>query len=188
MEHGNGHLRILIKRIMDKIVIFWNGWEPIIRILIVGIITYAGVIFLLRVSGKRTLASMNAFDFIVTVALGSTFGRILTAKQVSVSEAVFSFLLLISLQYIVSFIEVRSSWFHRLITSQPSLLYYNGNFLEKNIRKDRLQKKDLLGALRNKNISSLNEVEAIILETNGTISVIKKTKLNENSSYQELLT
>ncbi len=172
---------------MDKVEILWNGWEPIIRILVVGVITYAGVVALLRVTGKRTLASMNAFDFIVTVALGSTFGRILTAKQVSISEAVFSFLLLVSLQYVVSFIEVRSSWFHRLITSQPSLLYYNGNFLEKNLRKDRLRKDDLLGAVRKKNISSLNEVEAVILETDGTISVIKKTKLNENSSYRNFL-
>jgi uncharacterized membrane protein YcaP (DUF421 family) len=75
--------------------------EPILRILVVGSIIYLGIIFLLRVSGKRTLASMNAFDFIVTVAMGSAYGRILTAKQVSVAEVIVTFVLLVSLQHIV---------------------------------------------------------------------------------------
>ena len=87
---------------MDKVVFFWNGWEPLLRIVVVGTLTYISIIFILRVSGKRTLASMNAFDFVVTVALGSAFGRILTAKQVSIAEAITTFLLLACLQFIVS--------------------------------------------------------------------------------------
>lgn len=98
----------MIKK-MDKVIIFWSGWEPILRILIVGTLTYIGIIILLRVSGKCTLASMNAFDFIITITMGSAFGRILTAKKVSIAESLTAFLLLVVLQFILSYIEVRSS-------------------------------------------------------------------------------
>jgi uncharacterized membrane protein YcaP (DUF421 family) len=172
---------------MDKVVIFWNGWEPIIRTIIVGTLTYIGIIAILRVSGKRTLAKMNAFDFIVTIAMGSAFGRILTAKQVSVAESITTFLLLVILQYILTYIEVRSKAFHNLVTSQPTLLYYNGAFLEKNLLKERIRQKELLSAVRKKKFSSLKEVEAVILETDGTFSIIRKTDADKNSSYQSLL-
>jgi uncharacterized membrane protein YcaP (DUF421 family) len=171
---------------MDKIVVFWNGWEPLMRILIVGTLIYISVISILRVSGKRTLASMNAFDFIITVALGSTFGRVLTAKQVAVSEAIVSFLLLISLQYVVSYLEVRSPFFHKLVTSQPRLLYYKGNFIDKNLRKERLLEEDLVGAVRKKKFASLDDVEAIVLETDGQFSVIKKSSNTQSSTIHEL--
>ena len=172
---------------MDKVVIFWSGWEPILRILVVGTLTYMGIVILLRVSGKRTLASMNAFDFIITIAMGSAFGRILTAHKVSIAETFTTFLLLVGLQYVLSYIEVRSSVFSKLITSRPTLLFYNGNFLEKEMLKEKVRKKDLLGAVRKKRFSSMLEVEAIILETDGTFSVIKKSGFEKESSYQELL-
>lgn len=180
-------MALLNQRTMDKVVFFWNGFEPLLRILVVGSITYLGIIFLLRVSGKRTLASMNAFDFIVTVAMGSAFGRILTAKQVSIAEAIVTFALLVSLQYIVSSFEVRFKSFSNLITSQPTLLYYQGSFLDKNLRRERISKDDLLGTVRQNKISSLEEVEAIVLETNGSVSVIKRGERSQGSSTYEQL-
>lgn len=172
---------------MDKVVFFWNGYEPLLRIIIVGTLTYVGIVILLRTSGKRTLASMNAFDFIITVAMGSAFGRILTAKQVSVSEAITAFILLVSLQYIVSFIDVRWKAFSNLITSQPTLLFHKGEFINKNMRKERIREKDVLGAVRKKRLGSLTEVDAVILETNGDFSVIKKTSAAASDSYQKLV-
>ena len=172
---------------MDDIVFFWGGYEPLLRVIVVGSITYLGIILLLRVTGKRTLATMNMFDFIVTVAIGSAYGRILTAKQVSIAEALVTFALLVSLQYIVSFFEVRSKVFSGLITSQPTLLYYQGSFLEKNLRKERISKDDVLGTVRQNRIGNLDEVEAIVLETNGSVSVIKKGGDSQGTSTFEQL-
>jgi uncharacterized membrane protein YcaP (DUF421 family) len=172
---------------MDDIVYFWGGYEPLLRVIVVGSITYLGIVLLLRVSGKRTLASMNMFDFIVTLAIGSAYGRILTAKQVSVAEALVTFALLVSLQYILSFFEVRSKTFSNLITSEPTLLYYQGAFLEKNLRKERISKGDVLGTVRQNRIGNLEEVEAIILETNGSVSVIKKGGDSQGTSTYEQL-
>jgi uncharacterized membrane protein YcaP (DUF421 family) len=102
-------------------------------------------------------------------------------------EAITTFLLLVLLQYILTYIEVRSKSFHKLVTSQPRLLYYNGAFLEKNLLKERIRQQGLLSAVRKKKFNSLNEVEAVILETDGTFSVIRKNDAEKNTSYQDLL-
>lgn len=172
---------------MDDIVFFWNGWEPLLRTVVVGTLTYVSIIFILRISGKRTLAKMNAFDFVITVALGSAYGRILTAKQVSVAEAITTFALLALLQFMVSKFENKSQWFYQLVTSQPTLLYYRGRFIDKAMRKQRVRKDSVLGTVRKNKFSSLDEVEAIILETDGSLSVIGKSSQTNQSSYKDIL-
>lgn len=165
---------------------FWNGWEPIVRIIMVGSLAYASIVLILRVSGKRTLASMNAFDFIITVALGATFGRILTARQVAAAEAATAFLLLAGLQYVVSWLEVRWPAFAGLVTAQPSLLFYRGRFLEAAMRKERIRREDMLGAIRKNRLSGLSQVEAIVLESDGTLSVVKKQEPADETALESL--
>lgn len=172
---------------MDNISFFWGGWEPILRIIIVGTLTYFGIILILRVSGKRTLASMNAFDFIITITMGSAFGRILTARTISVAESLTAFLLLVLLQYLIAYLEIRSKFFHRLITSQPALLYYNGTFIEKNMRRERIRRNDLLGAVRKKKYAGLTDVEAIIMEPDGSFSIIGKSNHAGEKTYSQVL-
>ena len=52
--------------------IFFDNWETLFRTLIIGVLAYVSLVILLRISGRRTLSKMNAFDMVVTVALGST--------------------------------------------------------------------------------------------------------------------
>jgi uncharacterized membrane protein YcaP (DUF421 family) len=116
----------------NQTFIFWNGFEPLFRIVLVGSITYIGIILLMKLGGKRTLANMNALDFVITVAIGSAFGRILTAEQVSVSEALTAFVLLVTIKYLVAKIEANYRNIAKWITPQPRILYYKGMFYEKN--------------------------------------------------------
>lgn len=171
---------------MSEVNFFWNGWEPIGRIIVVGTLAYISMIFILRATGKRTLVSMNAFDFIITVAIGAAFGRILTARQVTIAEAFTAFLLLAMLQYIVSWIEVRWPAFANLITAQPTLLFYESRFLEKVMRKQRIRQEDILAAVRKERISSLSQVKAVILESDGTLAVVKKSESTDDSALKKL--
>ena len=66
--------------------IFFTSWTSIFRTLIIGVLAYVGLILMLRVSGKRTLSKMNAFDLIVTVALGSTLATVLLTKSVALAD------------------------------------------------------------------------------------------------------
>jgi len=66
---------------------FFSSGTTLIRTLVVGVLAYISlVLLLLRLSGRRTLSKMNAFDLVVTVALGSTFATILLNRDVSLAE------------------------------------------------------------------------------------------------------
>lgn len=174
---------------MDKISFFFNGWEPLLRIFVVGTLSYIILVILLRISGKRTLAQMSGFDFVITVAIGSTFGRLITAKDVALAESAAAFLLLILLQGGFAWLDMRFGWFSKMAKSQPTLLFYKGNFLYDNIHKCRVNRNEILGVIRSQGIESLDEVEAVVMETSGGWSVVKKGNRfvdTENSSLTPL--
>lgn len=161
---------------MSEPVFFFGGWEPLLRIVVVGVSMYVALVVFLRISGSRTLSSMNAFDFIVTVAIGSVFGRALTARSVALTEALLAFALLVTLQYIVTRLQVRWPFFGRVVTNPPTLLYFRGEVLDEAMRRQRVTKSELQTAVRKKQFGSLNEVEAIILESSGEFSVIESVE------------
>ena len=157
---------------MSSVVFFFDGWMPLARIVVVGTLMYVALVVLLRVSGSRTIASMRAFDFIVTVALGSVFGRALTATGVSLAEAVVAFVLLICLQYAVARLQVLSRPFARAVTNPPQLLYFRGEFQSDRMRRTRVTEQELRAVARKKGHGSLDDVEALVLEASGDIAVI----------------
>jgi len=109
--------------------IFFDSWESIFRTVIITIFAYILLILLLRGFGKRTLSKMNAFDFIVTIALGSTLATVMLSKDVSLIDGVLAFFLLIFLQYIITFFSVRYKTISNLVKSTPALLVYKGEML-----------------------------------------------------------
>ncbi|MTD31699.1 DUF421 domain-containing protein [Planomicrobium sp. YIM 101495] len=147
-------------------------WDNFVRIITVGFFAYVALVFFLRVSGKRSLTKLNAFDLVVTVALGSILATILLDSNISLLEGMASFGLLIVLQYIVTFLSVRSRKFSDFIKAEPSLLYVNGTFLEKTLKKERVSKFEVTQAVRNGGNGSMEDVQAVVLETDGSMSVI----------------
>ena len=158
---------------MNEVVYFFGGWAPVVRIVVVGVLMYAALVLIFRISGSRTLASMNAFDFIVTVAIGAVFGRTLTAKGVALIESVTALALLVALQYLVASVQTQWPFFKRVITNPPALLYFRGTFLRDALRRQRVTEEEVLGAVRKKQLGSLDEVEAVVLEPSGEFSVIR---------------
>ncbi len=95
--------------------LFFNSWNELGRVLVLGIMGYISLVLLLRASGNRTLSKLNAFDFVITVALGSTFGSLLLNKSVALVEGVTAFAVLIGLQYLIAWLTVRSDAIKKLI-------------------------------------------------------------------------
>ena len=172
---------------MDDTTFLWNGIQPILRIVIVGVTAYVAIVLILRISGKRTLASMSAFDFIIAVAVGAVFGRTLTTKNLSISEALTAFILLAVLQFVFAYLEGRSKAFKKIFSTSPTLLFYDGKFIQKNLHKERLDESKVIGAARKKGFGSMDDVAAVILEIDATLSVIGKSNEGESSTFKELL-
>lgn len=164
---------------MSEPTFFFGGWAPIGRIIVVGALAYAALLLLHRATGKRTLGQMNAFDFLITVALGASFGRILTARNVALTEAVTAFALLMALQFAVAALRLKSKGFRRAVTASPSLLFYRGDFERARMRRERVTEDELIAAVRQNGFGSLGEIEAIVLETDGKLAVISAKKAGD---------
>ena len=121
----------------------------------VGLLAYVSVILFIRISGKRTLAKLNAFDLVVTVALGSTLSSVLLQKSISLAQGVTALGLLIALQYLVTFLSVRSTRFAKLVRSQPSLLARHGIFYGDAMVRQRLTEDEVLSAVRAQGLQGL---------------------------------
>lgn len=151
---------------------FFKDWDGILRTLVVGVLTYACLVLFLRVSGKRTLAKLNAFDLVVTVALGSTFSAILVQQSVPMAQGVTALALLVVMQFAVTWASVRSARFARLIRSEPRLLLRHGTPCPGAMRAERITEDEMLSAVRAAGGRNLEAAEAVILESDGTLSVV----------------
>jgi uncharacterized membrane protein YcaP (DUF421 family) len=151
----------------------FDDWAGLGRVLVVGPLAYAALVAILRISGKRTLTKLNAFDLVVTVALGSTLATVLLSKSVALAEGVLAMALLVFLQFAITWLAVRVSWVNGLIKSEPTLLVHNGRFLEQALAAQRVTKDDVLSALRSSGAGDLTDINAVVLETDGSMSVLK---------------
>lgn len=151
----------------------FDDWRGLWRTLLVGVLAYIALVALLRSSGKRTLAKMNAFDFIVTVALGSTLATVLLSKDVALAEGVLAFIVLILLQFSVAWLSVRFPWVEALVKSEPTLLLYRGQLLRPAMQRERVSQTEIEAAVRQQGIADPAAVAAVVLETDGTFSVIQ---------------
>jgi uncharacterized membrane protein YcaP (DUF421 family) len=154
--------------------IFFDSWESTQRTFLITIMAYAVLIVMLRTSGKRTLSKMNAFDMIVTIALGSTLANVTLDKQVALLDGALALALLVYLQYLITWLSARSDAIQNLVKSSPTLLVYKGEMDRERMKKERVTEEEIHEAAREHGCSSLRELEAVILETTGELNVIKE--------------
>lgn len=151
---------------------WFDSWDSIFRILVHGILGYVTLVLFLRVSGSRTLSKMNAFDFVVTIALGSTFATLVLDTSIPFANGVLALALLIGLQWVVSSVYVRSERFESLVKTTPQLIYWRGDFEHRAMRRERVSESEILAAMR-ANDASAPERIAVVLETDGTLTVME---------------
>jgi uncharacterized membrane protein YcaP (DUF421 family) len=131
-------------------------------------------VLLLRISGKRTLSKWNAFDLVVTVAFGSTLATSLLSKETTLAQGVLAFGLLVGLQWSITWASVRSRTMERWVKAKPRLLLFRGQLQQEAMQQERVTESEVRAALREKGISAIEDVEAVILETDGSFSVLKQ--------------
>jgi len=150
----------------------FESWDAVARTIVLGALAYIALVALIRISGKRTLAKMNAFDLVVTVALGSTLATILLSKDVALAEGLAAFGVLIAMQFGIAWSSIRSERFQRLVKSAPSLLLYEGRLLEDAMRAERVTREEVLAALRSQGVARVENALAVVLETDGSFTVL----------------
>ncbi|TYS17606.1 DUF421 domain-containing protein [Rossellomorea vietnamensis] len=165
---------------------FFSGFDIIERTIIIAIFSYISLVILLRISGKRTLSKLNAFDLVITVAMGSTLSSILLDKNITWAQGTTAFFMLIALQYVIAKLAVHIDWFNKIIKSHPQVLYQDGGFREGAMKKERVPKKAIFQAARSQGIGSMKKIDTVVLESDGSISIIKKSDKEDKDTLDEV--
>ena len=154
--------------------------------IILGTIAYIAIIFILRISGKRTLSKWNSFDFVVTIAFGSILSSILLSTKDSFGTGILGFGLLVLFQYILTWMSVRSSLIQKLVKAEPTLLLYQGQLKHDVLKRQRIAQGEVLAALRASGIGAIEDADAVVLETDGSFSVIKDLSDSTASALKDV--
>jgi uncharacterized membrane protein YcaP (DUF421 family) len=129
------------------------------------------LITMLRVSGKRTLSKLNVFDFVFVVAVGSVFASTIISKDITLVEGMASLATLIGIQIVLSEMAARLPWAERIINGEPTLLLSKGKFIPRALRRERITEEEVRAAIRSNGVNRVEDVDAVILENDGTLSV-----------------
>lgn len=170
---------------MEKI--FFDSGESLLRIFITCLFAYAGLVLMLRFVGSRSLSQLNAFDFIITVAIGSTLSSVILDKDIALLDGLMAFAMLLALQALINVFSRKIDGFRSIINMPPALMFYNGKFLDDQMKKHRITQEEIYQVLRSEGIGDIDDVDAIVLENNGKFSVIRKVDRGHESSIQNVI-
>ena len=154
--------------------VLFGGASGVLRTLIFGITAYVALIAKLRLTGKRTLSKMNAFDLIVTVALGATLASVMLNASVPLVYGLLALGLLVMLQFLITWASVRSARVSALVKSEPTLLASDGAYLHEAMCRQRVPLDEIDAALRKHGHDRLDQVRCVIHEIDGSLSVLAK--------------
>lgn len=144
----------------------------------------ASVLFILaRIMGKKQISQLNFFDYVVGISIGSIAGALSVEKDISFLDGITS--MVIWTAFPIAFFQITSHTMKgkQLYEGSPSILIQNGKIIEKNLKKTKISVNDLLEELREKDVFNIEDVEFALFETNGKVSVLKKSsKQNPASS------
>ncbi len=166
---------------MTRSMLF-DGWSDVARVLLLGAFAYMVMVVVLRGSGKRTLAKLNAFDLVVTVALGSVLATIALSGDVSLIEGVVAIGLLVAAQWAVSWASVRKPLARRLLRAEASIVFDDGRFDDSVLTSERLTRGEVLQAIRASGCGDVERVAAVVLESDGSLSVVTNDRCTTASA------
>lgn len=134
---------------------------------------YFILLVLLRLAGRRTLAEITTFDFVLLLIVGGATHRALLGQDYSVTNALLVVLTLVVIDVVLSLVELKSKVFAKLVNGSPMIVVEQGRPLHDRLRGARLTVDDVMAsARRTHGIERLEEIKFAILEASGEISVI----------------
>ena len=146
-------------------------WELLLR----GIIVYAFLLFLIRLTGRRQTGMMTPFDFILLLILSNTVQNAMNGGDNSLGGGLFLAGTLITINWLMLLFSRHFRLVHWALVGRPAFLVRDGAVQEKVMHRERITHHELISALRQSGLANIEQAKDVILETNGTISVIHRT-------------
>ncbi|WP_067836285.1 DUF421 domain-containing protein [Amphibacillus sediminis] len=138
------------------------------------IIAFSLLLLGTRILGKQTISQMNMFDFVATISLGSIAANLAFDTSIKMHHNILAFIIFVFVIYLTAYISLKNTRARKLLAGNPTVLIDNGVILKENMKKMRYTLDYLNQQLREKDVFNISEVLFAILETNGTLTVLKK--------------
>jgi uncharacterized membrane protein YcaP (DUF421 family) len=157
--------------VSDLLSTLGASWNDLAVVVVAGVAIYGWVIAATRLVGLRSFAKMSAFDFSMTVAIGSIIASTATGS-VALASGVFAVAVLFAAQFTVAWARRRSA-VDRVVDNRPLLLMDGPHVLEGHLARARLTPDDLRAKLREAGVLRLDQVRAVVFETTGDVTVLQ---------------
>ena len=163
--------------------LFFDDFGKLGRIVISAILVYVLIVLTTKIFGKRSVSQLNNFDWIVTVMIGSIGASTIILKGVPFVEGAASIITLYLLQLAVTKTAARSQRFREFILTEPRIVFFQGQFLDKAMHEERLYRQELVCAVRAQGFNSLDDIEAIVFESDAKLTVIPKANTDGDTDF-----
>ncbi|MEC3882290.1 DUF421 domain-containing protein [Halobacillus litoralis] len=137
---------------------------------------FTALFIMTKLLGKTQITQITAFDFISALVLGELVGNALYDEEVGILDVGFAILLWTILILTTEVITQKFKGTRKILEGSPSLVIYKGKIDRDQLKKNKLDLNQLQHLLRSKDVFSIQEVQYAVLETDGTISVLKSSQ------------
>ncbi|SDI26154.1 Uncharacterized membrane protein YcaP, DUF421 family [Natribacillus halophilus] len=169
--------------------------EPLV-VIVRATITFFVIFLYARLIGKQQIGNFTMFDYINGITIGSIAATLATDLNMSAFIHWLALTVFLVLTILLQLVGLKSRLLSKVQDAEPVVLMEKGKILEKNLQKVRITKDELMVQLRTKNIFSPDEVEAALLEPDGSVSIllhsdyqyVQKKDLNVSSQRTKLTT
>ncbi|MGZ3805630.1 MAG: DUF421 domain-containing protein [Pseudobdellovibrionaceae bacterium] len=144
-----------------------------VNLIIRGFVVYLAVLILLRISGKKQLGQMGATEFVAILLISNAVQNSMNGGDNSLIGGLLLALVLVSLSSLISYLTYKSRFFSAIFEGTPTILVHKGKIIPQNLAKEQMNEGELKTLLRKQGLHSISEINAAILEADGTLSVTK---------------
>lgn len=138
---------------------------------------FAGLLVMMRLSGKQQVQHLNIFEYIVGITIGSTASFLSVDIKEPFFPTLLGFVMWVSFAILLGNISLRNRRWGKILRGEPTILIQNGRLMEKAMRQvPNFTIDDLMMMLRNQGVFDLSQVEFALLELDGTVSVVRKSQ------------
>lgn len=158
---------------MQETIDWFKNWNDVIDTALSTVLFYILIVILVRVFGKRSTAQLNNFDWIINITVGSLAASGILLDSVPALRATVAIVVIMILQFILTWVVIRSKFAAHLVKASPTLLTHKGQYIHSALRETRISKEEICSALRQHGLAK-NDANWVVLETDGRLTVIPK--------------
>lgn len=162
--------------------ILWTPALPVTHLLLRAAVSYAFILFLLRVSGKRQIGSMGAAEFVALLLVSNAVQNSMNGGDNSLAGGLILAAALVGMSALVGWLSFRSKRFSAVVQGRPCLLVYKGEYIDKNLAGNLVTHHDLRTLLRRQGFHDLKDIHEAVLEANGSVSVVRTSDVVKSHS------